>query len=422
MVQHNSHRPGNQALVREINLSTIITHLYKHAPVSRSALAEITGLNKTTVSSLMQELLSYKFVREIGLSSAGTGRPAMLMALDPAAGFIVSCEIGVDFILVICSNFAAEVIWRQQETIEPGTKQEAIIANVLAFLRQGIAVGRQAYGILLGVAVGVPGLVDQETGALLFAPNLTWQDVPLRTILENDLQLPVFVDNEANMAALGEYYFGAAQDYDEVLYISAGVGLGGGMVRYGQLVRGVAGFAAEFGHMTMDPEGKPCNCGNRGCWETQVSQAALFALIRQAIVEQGQVSALFELDGHHLRKLTMSMVVDAARADDPVALLALTQMGRHLGIGIASLLNALNPKLVVFGGVLSLAGEFLLPAVNAEVQRRALPWNERGARIVLAQHGFEASVMGGVATVYQAVLAQPAHMARQSQRISARLR
>ena len=208
------------------------------------------------------------------------------------------------------------------------------------------------------------------------------------------------------MAALGEYFFGAAKGYKEVLFISAGVGLGGAMILDGAIFKGTTGYASEFGHMTMDPHGELCNCGNRGCWETQVSQAALFRIIRQAI-ERGKPSLLTEITGGNLNRLTVPLVVDAARKGDRVARAALNRIGRHLGVGVASLVNVFNPDLVVFGGIMSLAGEFLLPIIQEELAARALKWNREATRVVLAEHGFDACVMGGVAMLYQTILSQP---------------
>jgi len=409
MVTHNQYRTGDQALVREINLSVIMNRLRTNAPISRAALAETTGLNKTTVSSLVNELIERQFVQEIGLTSPSSGRPAILLKLNPTAGFIVSCEIGVDFILVICTDFAPEIIWRHDEHIDPTIGQHAILDRALAILHQAIEVGCPACGTLWGMAVGVPGLVDQTTGALLFAPNLGWKDLPIRAILQESINVHLFVDNEANLAALGEHYFGAAQGYEEVLYISAGVGLGGGIVHGGRMFSGVTGVGAEFGHMTMDPNGEICKCGNQGCWETQVSQQALFRHVWRR-VERGEVSRLSEMSGGSRASLTVPLIVDAARAGDAVALDALEIIGRHLGIGIASLVNALNPELVVFGGILSLAGEFLMPVIEKEVEQRALKSNREAMQLVLARHTSDACVMGGVAAVYQAMLAQPDNM------------
>jgi glucokinase-like ROK family protein len=408
-------RTGDQTLVREINLSLIMERLFEANSLSRAALAEMTGLNKSTVSSLVQELIDKQFVREMGLSSTGIGRPSMLLELNPQAGYIVSCEIGVDFISVLTADFGAHVIWRHNEDTQALQSQQAIMQRVVALLVEAAEVGERRCadcGGLLGVALGVPGLIDRTNGSLLFAPNLGWQNVPLRGILKEQFQSALlFVENEANMAALGEYLFGAAQGYDEVLFISAGVGLGGAVVRHGQIFKGKTGFASEFGHMTMVPDGDPCNCGNQGCWETQVSQSALFRHIRAAIA-QGQPSILCQMSDEHLTHLSIPLVVDAARARDKVALDALRKVGHHLGVGIASLVNALNPDLVVFGGILSLAGDFLLPTVAEELHRRALRWNAEATRVLIARHGSDACLMGGVAMVYQTILSQPSSIIR----------
>jgi predicted NBD/HSP70 family sugar kinase len=228
----------------------------------------------------------------------------------------------------------------------------------------------------------------------------------LRSHLQGFIEAPLIIENEANLSALGEHYFGAARGYNEVLYISAGVGLGGGLVHNGQVFSGVTGFGSEFGHMTMDPEGEICNCGNRGCWETQVSQRALFSYLRRC-AGQGNPTILTEMTGGNLGALTVPMVVEAAQQGDRLALQAFEVLGHHLGIGIASLVNALNPELVVCGGILSLACEYMLPVVENEVQRRSLRWNRDATKVVAASHGQDACVMGGVARVFQAVLAAP---------------
>jgi glucokinase-like ROK family protein len=403
-------RTGDQALVRQINLAVIMHQLREKAPISRAALAEITGLNKTTVSSLVRELIDRQFVREVGYESPGggrgAGRLAMLLTLNPKAGYIVSMEIGVDFLRAICTNFAPETMWQHEEEIDPDMGQQVIIDRLLALLYEGLNTGNEYCRTLLGVAVGVPGLVDQTSGTLLFAPNLRWENVPLRAQLEGLIEAPLIIDNEANTAALGEHYFGAARGYNEVLYISAGAGLGGGFVHNGQVFSGVTGFGSEFGHMTMDPDGEICNCGNRGCWETQVSQRALFSYLRRS-AGQGNQTLLTEMTGGNLGALTVPMVVEAARQDDPMTIEALEVLGRNLGIGIASLVNALNPELVVFGGIMSLASAYLIPVVENEIQQRALRWNREAIKVVVAKHGQEACVMGGVARVFQAILAEP---------------
>jgi glucokinase-like ROK family protein len=412
-------RTGDQALVREINLSLIMNELREEAPISRATLAEITGLNKTTVSSLVHELIQHQYVHEVGYDTSGIGRPAVLLELNPAAGCILSAEIGVDFISVIRTNFSAEVTWRRKIDIQD-TSQPTTIERALALLHEALEEANSSGANLLGLTLGVPGLVDYQAGSLLFAPNLGWHDVPLGEILSEAFDAPIIVDNEANLAALGEHYFGAARGYDDALYISVGVGgLGGGIIRNGQVFRGKAGLAGEFGHMTAQPDGLPCKCGSRGCWETLVSQNALFRLVREAI-NNGASSRLSDLTGGDLSQLTVGFIVEAAREGDHVARQALEQVGRHLGVGIASLINAFDPELVVFGGALSDAAEFLLPVVEEEIRQRTVVRRTSPTEVVVAHHGYDACAMGGVAAVLQAILSTPSHAVRE-RRVSSRV-
>jgi len=406
---------GDQSLVRDINLSLIMSRLIEHAPLSRAGLAAATGLNKSTVSSLVKQLLDLQFVREVGFNLGSVGRPSVQLEINPDAGHIVSCELAVDSIEVMLANFGAEVIWKRREHIGAQEQQDTIIEQMLALLHEALCnfearcPGERP---LLGLAVGAPGLAREADGTLLFAPNLGWRDVPLRQVLQREFaHVPIFVENEANMAALGEYFFGVAQGYHDVLYLSAGIGLGGAVVRNGLLFKGASGYASEFGHMPLDPDGPLCNCQNRGCWETFVSQHALFGAIRAA-VEGGQPSVLTARTDGNLAHLTMSQVLHAAAQGDAVALSALRQIGQYLGIGIASLINALNPDLVVLGGSLSLAGDYLQPVVEAELDQRALRWNRQAAHLAVAQYGTESCVMGGVALVYQHILLRPGNLER----------
>lgn len=410
MSRQPPYRTGDQALVREINLALILNRLWEHSPISRAALAEMTGLNKSTVSSLVYELIEQGFVREVGLHSTGIGRPSRLLEVNPSAGFIVSAEIGVDFIVVLCADFAADVLWQHRENTRGTTGQSAVLDRATRLIEEAVRHGADpASGrtTLLGLALGLPGLIDQASGTLLFAPNLGWSDVPLRDHLAARFpDTRIFVDNEANLAALGETFFGAAQGYREVLYISAGVGLGGAVVSDNQLLKGATGFAGEIGHMTVERGGRRCNCGNRGCWETQVSQSAVFRQIA-ALVEGGRSSRLDRRLRDGWRQLTLTEVVEAADAGDAVALETLGRVGHDLGTGVASLVNVFNPDLVLLGGILSLAHAYLLPPVRDELARRALHWSAAAAEVRRSQYGPDACVMGGVALVYQTILAQP---------------
>lgn len=399
-------RNADYTLMREMNIALILECLRRDAPLSRAELAQITGLNKATVSSLVKELLDSHFVHEAGVDSGDKGRPSIQLNLNPQAGCIIGAEVGVDFLSVILTNFAAEVLWRHKESTAQLKGQEPILNRLMEILQEACLQAQVLEQRLLGMGLGLPGLVDSASGTLLFAPNLTWRNVPIRSLLQSKFNFTVYVNNEANMAALGESYFGAARDSDFVLYVATGVGLGGGIVLNRQVLPGAAGFAGEIGHMTMDPNGPRCNCGNFGCLETYVSQWALFRRVREAI-ESGKDSSLSEMTGGKLDTLTLPMIIEAADNGDPVALAAFQETGRYLGIGIANLINALNPQLVVFGGIYSQAHKHLLSIVREVIQQRALRWSRETTELVLPTYGGDACAMGGVATVFHHILSQP---------------
>jgi glucokinase-like ROK family protein len=396
---------GDQTLLRRINLSAIMNHIREEAPVSRTDLAVTTGLNKTTVSSLVNELILDEFVREVGIKSGEIGRPRVMLSINPKAGFILSAEIGVDFILVIATDFEPKVVYQFRQELTLNEEVEVVINKLIELIQGAVEFCEaQGEGKLLGLAVGVPGLVDFTKGRLLFAPNLGWRDVPLQKILQNHFEnIHITIDNEANMAALGEYYFGSAYKVDDFLYLSSGVGLGGGIVRQGRLFRGVKGMAGEIGHIIMDPDGILCGCGNRGCWETQASQKALFRYVKE-MINAGAESLLKDVSDGDLKQLSVDKIVEAAKLGDRVAIDALTRVAHHLAIGIASLINVLNPQLVVFGGILSAAWEFIKPVLDQDLQVRSLLWERQKTEVVLAKHQVNACVMGGVATVYQEII------------------
>lgn len=229
---------------------------------------------------------------------------------------------------------------------------------------------------------------------MLLAPNSGWENVPLLSILRENLQTDIFVDNEANLAAIGEQFFGSAKGHSDVLYVSLGRGLGGGIMLNGQIYNGETGIAGEFGHMTVNPDGALCNCGNYGCWETEVNQAAIVRYLR----ETAKPAATKDLD------LSIAGIIEAAQRGNSSVATALDKVGRRLGIGLASLLNTLNPGLIVFGGEFSAAADFLLPAARAEMGKRALKWAAKSVEMKVARFGSNAAVMGGIAIIFQSVL------------------
>jgi glucokinase-like ROK family protein len=393
-------RTGDQALVRDINQTLILNQIRRNARISRAGLSDMTGLNKATVSHIVRDLLETNFIREVGLHLAKTGRPSIMLELNPDAGCIIGAEIGVDFIAVIRTNFLSEIQWRHREAIDKAASSSVIAAQLVTIIEHAMEDPHRNNQPILGIAAGVPGLVDHLTGDVLFAPNLDWHDVKLASLLTQDLPLPIYLDNEANMAALGEFYFGAAQGHKNVLYLSLDAGLGGGIIYNERLFNGSAGFAGEFGHISMDPNGRLCKCGNRGCFETLVSLSTVYDYIKKGI-DAGQPSLLSEIADQDT--INFEDIVQAAHLGDPLSLNTFSTIGKALGTGLSNLVHSFDPDLIVLGGTLSLATNFMLTAVTAELTSRMAMWKRPIPEIVPARHTLDACVMGGIATVYDQI-------------------
>jgi glucokinase-like ROK family protein len=240
----------------------------------------------------------------------------------------------------------------------------------------------------------------------MFAPNLGWRNIPISSLWTEHFNLPIFVDNEAKAAALGEYYFGAARGEQNFIFLTGGVGLGAGIMIDGKIFRGSHGFATEVGHMIMDPSGEECGCGNYGCWETQVSPRAVIRRFRESL-RQGVPSTVMASADNDLDNIIFETIANAARQGDNAATTAIQEVGEHLGFGIANLVNVFNPDLVILGGELNYAGDLLLPVVRRIVNTNALELECQNLIIAASAHGQDACVMGAIALMLDDILHEP---------------
>ncbi len=256
-----------------------------------------------------------------------------------------------------------------------------------------------------GVGVACAGFIDATGSTVLFAPNLAWRDEPLKRRLQATIDLPVIIDNDANAAAWGEFRFGAARDVDDMVLITVGTGIGGGVVTGGHLLRGAYGIAAELGHMRVVPDGIRCGCGNRGCWEMYASGNALVREARE-LVRSGTPHAarLSELCAGDPDKLSGLDITSAAAQGDPAAVELLADLGRWIGEGAASVTAILDPELIVLGGGVADAGALLLDPAQAAFRRQLTGRGHRPeARFAVASLGNDAGIIGAAALVAEAV-------------------
>ena len=258
----------------------------------------------------------------------------------------------------------------------------------------------------IGIGVGAPGPLDREHGIVLVAPNLGWKDFPLRDRIQSRLRLPTTLDNDANCATFGEWWQGAARGGRNVIGLTIGTGIGGGLILEGALFHGASDMAGEIGHTTIDLNGRHCKCGNYGCLEAYASGPAIATRAREVLVREETASLLPSMVGGKLDSITAETVYKAAQQGDAVASEIVRDTARYLGAGIANLLNILNADVVVVAGGVTQAGDALFVPLRAEVRRRAFRPAVDATRIVAGELPGTAGVVGAVATFKMAHLGE----------------
>jgi len=404
---------ADQAFVRDVNLSLILRSIHNRAPVSRAQLASMTGLNKSTVSSLVEQLLELGLVHETGINSMGAGRPATLLEINPQAGYVMGVEFGVDFVSVALTNFLGEVLWRETAEADPTASKENTLDKILSLVDEGLISARANRWPLFGLGVSAPGTVDLNEGVLIFAPNLQWHNVPVQHIFAERSGLKVYVENDANAAAIAEHLFGVARQSKDFIFVFAGVGIGGGLFLNGALYRGHNGFAGELGHTPIsgEPFQAPCHCGNLGCWEAYANQDSILQRVRSRL-EMNPGGILPRLMDETHAQLSIPLIKQAADLGDGEALQSLAEAGTAMGQGFASLINIFNPEKIVLGGPLSLAGEHLLSSIQRAVVQHSLLKFGQLSEVHISNFGADASLIGAVAIVVDDILSNPAHVER----------
>jgi glucokinase len=274
----------------------------------------------------------------------------------------------------------------------------ALVEEVLAETESVTGATRKDF---VGVGVGAPGPLDREHGIVLIAPNLGWKDFPLRQRMLDRLSLLTSLDNDANCATFGEWWQGAARGARNVVGLTIGTGIGGGLILNGALYHGSSHMAGEVGHTTIDMNGRYCKCGNYGCLEAYASGPAIATRAREVLVREGMKSAIRDMVGGRLEEITAQTVYEAAKSGDQLASEIVRDTGRYLGAGIANLLNIFNPDRVVIAGGVTAAGDALFLPLKAEVRRRAFTPAVNAAEIVAGQLPGTAGVVGAVASFQQ---------------------
>lgn len=339
---------SQQKEARQRNTSLLLRDIWRHAPLSKSMLAERNGLTKATVSSICRDLTAQGLIGDAGQDRTGLGRPGDLIELNPSAYSSIGVEISTNYIGAKLYDLCGQPLWESSAPIEIGCPQNVIVAEVVGMLGEAIHQAKTRDIPLLGVGVGVPGVVNNRVNA----PALGWMEVPLKDILEQYFKIPVIVDNKARAAAMAEALYGGARDVDSFIYISMGTdvrsSVEAAVVTDGLLYRGVSGRAVDAGHMVLDPNGPLCTCGQRGCWQAMADVDREVGLALQRL-EAGETSVLQAYAANGYADLDHRKIHQAAVEGDRLALEVASAVIMTHALGITNLVLLFDPQLVVIG-------------------------------------------------------------------------
>jgi glucokinase-like ROK family protein len=394
----NLRNPVNQIAadstnIREYNLSQLLKLIHERGSLSRAAIVRSTHLSATAVSSIVVDLLNSGFVHEAGEGKSSGGRRPILLKFNPEARLAIGVDLGSSHVSTIVANLLGEVKTIRTEKFAAAEDPHGAIQVILRHLAEvmdAVSVPQEEY---LGIGLAVPAPLEGENLSRLSRVILPeWEDVSLVNALQDRYDFPVYMDNDANAGAIAEKWWGNGRGYSNLAYIKVGVGVGAGLIINNEIFRGSGGTAGEIGHTTIDPDGPPCRCGNRGCMESYVGAPAVISAARDRLADHPDSSL-------HDSGVTLEAIISAARDGDPLAVDVVRSAAKYLGISISNLLNLVNPERIVIGGDLIGAGDVFFNLVRSTAFRQAISKTGSGVTIVTSQLGSNGIAVGAATLV-----------------------
>ena len=358
-----------------VNKREIINLIREKSPIYRAEIARSCGLSLPTVMKITDGFIERGLVREIGQAKSTGGKPPTLLEFIGTAKYIVGVDVGTTNIIVILMDLTANIVYKAQQKTDHAHRVEIVAEQIVNLIREVISRSGVPEDKLLGIGVGVPGLVQPDTGIITFSPDLGWKHVDMRETLNQHFNLPVMIDNVTRAMAMGELNFGLGKNLCNFMCINLGYGIGASIVIDGQLYKGSKGTSGEFGHIAVEKDGPLCDCGNHGCLEALASANAMSKQARAAI-QSGAQSLLLSLANGNAEDIDAKLIYEAYKANDSLATAIVMQSITYLGVAIGSMINFLDPQMIILEGGVSKAGDTLLTPLRAEVKKHVISGHE----------------------------------------------
>ncbi|HVU69774.1 MAG TPA: ROK family transcriptional regulator, partial [Ktedonobacteraceae bacterium] len=353
--------------IREFNRRLVLNYVREHGPVSRVMIAQRLGLSRTTVSSIMDTLLQEGFVREGHFLDAAPrgGRRAILVHFNADAGRILGIDVGRTHLTMLLTNLTPAIVAQRSVPFDTDRGPEVCLSILISEIRTFVEASATSWDVIAGIGVGIPGPLSDDLHRLISPPHMPgWDNVDVWEQLYAAFHKPLYIDNDANMGALGEVRCGAGRGDTNMAYVKIGTGIGGGLILNGRIYRGHQGSAGELGHLTIDENGPRCVCGGRGCLETLAGSRAIIADAEQGLslarkqAQEGQGDREHTPDAQPARTFDDIMdVVEAAHRGDAACIAALERAGERIALALAGLINLVNPASIILDGGVARAGD-----------------------------------------------------------------
>ncbi len=389
------------------NTSVVFANIFYNGPITQREISRISGLSFTTVASIVSGLEKRGVVEHSTESSTNGGRPSAIYRRNSTYRYVIGIEAQHDRFRLIVSDLAGHTISQSTTSFDKRIGKEGFLELLLRQIRDQIDIHKGDTNRFLGVGIGVGGLVNPKDDTVSILPHLpNWGSISLRESVEREFHLKVSIQNNSAAAALGELWYGLGRGKKNFLFINVRDGIGMGIVLNGELYRGTTGTAGEFGHITVDDRGPVCTCGNVGCLETLTSVPALVQSAKNLIAD-GVTSAINDMSNGDNDSVTFQMLVDASKQGDKLAYKLFTDAGRYLGEGVVSLVNLLNPELIIIGGDFVQTGQLVLESIKDVLIRQALELPRKAVEVVFSELGENASALGSAVPIIQEFVASP---------------
>ncbi len=385
-------KTGNNKFLKQFNETSLLELIRTNRQVSKADLAQLTGLSPTACGIIVSNLLEKGYIREAGIGISKGGRRPNLYELNPKSYYSIGVDIDVDYIRFILMDITGNVEYRDMISSRFDQSVSESIAVIEKKVYQIIKQNAIREDRLLGVGVSVPGMVDNITHEIIFAPNLGWERVDLESMMSGMGNFPIYVDNEAMCSAISENWIGCCTEQRDFVCINMKSGIGSSIFADGNLYRGCSGSAGEIGHIMVDHNGPKCACGNYGCLETLVSSKSMVEKA-QRLVRQGLIADFSEeLDINSINSI--DFIIDAVKAGNESARVILVEAAGYLGLAIANLINTINPSRIVLGKELVKFSEDILEHMRSIALAKALKYPASRVEMLISELGGDSSALG----------------------------